>query len=280
MSWEDQGRQEHGWFRHGTAPPKLDDKDAGDRFARTPETLDQRIRGLGHGAIAAMPRRLRYHHAVHFPGPVMEQLVGAMRAWAGGLSLDRAEFARRYFAASANWPAGEHLREAARIVAGARSPADMMAATDQLAAGIQGVGLDRWRQFLSDSQKRAAASSSAVSASSGSVTSSGHAAPPASRAAPSSLETMFMIDGAYRQRLGRGASAAEIAASRAMLADGASLKDLRAAISVASVFIARRATLVSYVPPGSVTPPVGALVDPYKNATFRCPRCPRTHAGY
>lgn len=27
MSWEDQGRQEHGWFRHGTAPPRLTDGD-------------------------------------------------------------------------------------------------------------------------------------------------------------------------------------------------------------------------------------------------------------
>ena len=47
MSWEDQGRQEHGWFGHGTAPAKVEDNAGearGDQLALTPEALDARIR--------------------------------------------------------------------------------------------------------------------------------------------------------------------------------------------------------------------------------------------
>jgi len=281
MSWEDQGRQEHGYFGHGTAPPKTGESEGagGDRFARTSAALDARIRGLGNGAIAGLPARLRYHYAALFPEPVLAQLTEAMRAWVQGLGLDRAEFAARFFGAGPNSPTVEHLREATRIVAGARTSADLMAAIDQLAAGMQAVGLDRWRRFLGEAQQRAAASDLAVPVSSGSASSNGKAVAPASGAALSSLETVFTIDVVYRRRLGRGVSAAELAASKQMLVDGASLNDLRAAIDAASAFIARPATLVSYVPPGSVTPPVGALVDPYKEGYVALSQVPENARG-
>ena len=50
MSWEDQGRQEHGWFGHGTAPPKVKDetdKTGGGQVTLTLDELDARI----HAAI-------------------------------------------------------------------------------------------------------------------------------------------------------------------------------------------------------------------------------------
>ncbi len=153
MSWEDQGRQEHGWFGHGTAPPKLGN-DPAERSVMA--GLDARIRTLGHCAITDIPRKVRYHHAASFPEPVMAQLVEAMGAWARGLLLDRPEFAARFFGRSAFDPVVDHLWQATKYAILARSPAEVQAGTYQFAAAMQAVGLDNWRRFLSDAQQRAA----------------------------------------------------------------------------------------------------------------------------
>ena len=52
MSWEDQGRQEHAWFGHGTAPTRLDDTDTADGATGS---LGQRIAVVAYGAIASQP---------------------------------------------------------------------------------------------------------------------------------------------------------------------------------------------------------------------------------
>jgi hypothetical protein len=41
MSWEDQGRQYHEWFGHGTAPVKL--KPIADKASPTEDSLEGRI---------------------------------------------------------------------------------------------------------------------------------------------------------------------------------------------------------------------------------------------
>ena len=274
MSWEDQGRQEHGWFGHGTAPPKLGD-DPGERSVMA--GLDARIRTLGHCAIADIPRKLRYHHAASFPEPVMEQLIEAMGTWARGLLLDRAEFAARFFGRTAFDPVVDHLWQATKYAVVARSPAEVQAGTYQLAGAMQAVGLDNWRRFLSDVQQRAAASDSAGLVNS--ISRDRSTAPAAPHLSPNAPETTFAIDGVYRRVLGRGASVAELAACKEVLAGGASLNDLRAAIGAASAVIARPATLVSYVPLGSVTPPVGAPVDPYKEGYVPLSQVPTNARG-
>jgi hypothetical protein len=81
-----------------------------------------------------------------------------MRAWVSGLRLDPADFAARFFNRAPGSPAVEHLRQAAQIVAGATTNGAMRDATDQLAAGMQAVGLDHWSRFLKDAQDRADAS--------------------------------------------------------------------------------------------------------------------------
>jgi hypothetical protein len=58
MSWEDQGRQYHEWFGHGTAPVKLKpivEKDG----ATTEHDLETRLRTVVHGVIGALPSKLR-----------------------------------------------------------------------------------------------------------------------------------------------------------------------------------------------------------------------------
>ena len=77
MSWEDQGRQEHGWFGHGTAPPKVKD-DAGearaDQFVLTPEALDARIRSAIEDARRANAAAARAYAWAKAYGPALFDL--------------------------------------------------------------------------------------------------------------------------------------------------------------------------------------------------------------
>ena len=57
MSWEDQGRQYHMWFGHGTAPDK-GMKSSPDPSVTGKSTSD-RVLALAYGAIAAFPASLR-----------------------------------------------------------------------------------------------------------------------------------------------------------------------------------------------------------------------------
>ncbi len=58
MSWQDQGRQYHMWFGSGHAPAKL--RPVVDKDGSTMEDgLDERLRTVVHGAIGALPRKLR-----------------------------------------------------------------------------------------------------------------------------------------------------------------------------------------------------------------------------
>lgn len=54
MSWQDQGRQEHGWFGNGTAAGHTD---AGDGRLIGPDGLGQRITAVAYGAIASLRAR-------------------------------------------------------------------------------------------------------------------------------------------------------------------------------------------------------------------------------
>ena len=85
MSWEDQGRQDHGHFGSGTSSgggeSVTSDRDAA--FAA-------RIVAAAHTIVAHVAPAGRRHPAVTFDGPAMEDLQRTISAWnkASGLSLD------------------------------------------------------------------------------------------------------------------------------------------------------------------------------------------------
>lgn len=163
--WMWQGRQEHGWFGHGTKPrsgPAGGGNGRGHAYGTAPATLDERIRALGYAAIAGLPASKRHHPAASFDGSALERLVGAMRVWVGGLGLDHATFAARYFDRPPSSPVVGHLRRATEIVAGATTSAEMRAATDALVDGMLAVGLDGWPRVLRDAYERAMAAGPAA----------------------------------------------------------------------------------------------------------------------
>lgn len=52
---EDQGRQEHGEFGHGTAPPKIKDRSNGGGLFDEAE-VEKRAQAVAYGVIGALPQ--------------------------------------------------------------------------------------------------------------------------------------------------------------------------------------------------------------------------------
>lgn len=92
MSWEAQGRQDHGWFGHGTGPGA--DRPAGDGPDRLfdRDNLAARVAWIAHSAIGHLQRTEWHRQAIRFDGERMGQLRTAVAAWSGARSLDQDAF--------------------------------------------------------------------------------------------------------------------------------------------------------------------------------------------
>jgi len=152
LSWEDQGRQERGWFGHGTGP--ANSTDASGAGARSDHAA-QRIQAIAYGAIAALPRSLRKRAETQHDAGSLSRLAEVMTAWSDGAKLGEAEFAERFFGRDADDPVAEALHGTARAVSPTSDRAAVQQAAEQLAAAMQTIGLDRWQRFLADARQRA-----------------------------------------------------------------------------------------------------------------------------
>ncbi len=140
MSWEIQGRQEHGWFGHGTGPGGATDIGG----------LADRIAWTAHASLMHMPRKEWRNGAATFDGPRTQRLQTAMAAWIGARALSRVEFERRLVGLPASDAAIDSLRAAAEAVRTATTHQDLDHASAHLASAMQGIGLSRWPGFLGD----------------------------------------------------------------------------------------------------------------------------------
>lgn len=152
MSWETQGRQDHGWFGHGTAPQ---DANNGDERQFGPQGLSQRIGAVAYGAIASPPPALRAWAGFQLNARALSQLTEIMTAWTRGAKLDPTIFAERFFGRGADNPIAVKLRAAAQGAAGAPGHAELRHASDRLGEVMQLIGPDRWPRFLVDAQDNA-----------------------------------------------------------------------------------------------------------------------------
>jgi|GEM_PF-2750097 len=153
MSWLDQGRQQHGWFGHGTAQEATDDGSDDDLFR--PDGLSQRISAVVYGAVAALPPALRSRATAPSAAGNLSRLTEVMPAWIDGDRLDQTRFADLFFGRAPDDPVVTDLRSAATSAEMAHSHADLRDATGHLAQAMQTIGLDRWPRFLADAQDRA-----------------------------------------------------------------------------------------------------------------------------
>ena len=197
MSWEDQGRQYHQWFGHGTAA----DKDAAPDPAVTRMTGQDRALAVAYGAIAALPAHLRARAEAQYQRDTLPQLKVALTAWVMGTALDRDIFAMRLIGRTADDPVVVAVHAAALAAAMADRHVHLRDAGVHLAAAMQRIGIDRWPGFVADAAERAVAPGT-------------QAAIRASREPPSpereAIRPVYPIEAALS--LGRGVVASGVAA--------------------------------------------------------------------
>lgn len=102
MSWEDQGRQYHMWFGHGTAPKTL--KEARSGAMSTNASRGDLAVALAYGAVAALPAAQRARAEALFQGNGLSGFRQAMETWMRGAAMDPATFADRFFGRDAHIP--------------------------------------------------------------------------------------------------------------------------------------------------------------------------------
>lgn len=138
MSWEDQGRQYHQWFGHGTAPKQAKDTASGSPSFNT--STGDSVLALAYGAVAALPAAQRARAEAQFQGQNLSGFRQAVEAWMRGNRMNQAAFADRFFGRSADDPVVLALRKATDLANVATSPADMAQASDNLADAMTRVG--------------------------------------------------------------------------------------------------------------------------------------------
>lgn len=152
MGWEDQGRQYHMWFGHGTAGSKAT---AAPGSSVAGQSTADRVLALAYGALASLPAAQRGQAEAQYNNGTLPRLREAMAAWVRGTSLSRAAFGARLLGRNADDPVVRNLYGAALGVVTATSHDDLRDAAGQLARAMQAVGIPRWPGFVADAQARA-----------------------------------------------------------------------------------------------------------------------------
>ncbi len=152
MSWEDQGRQYHMWFGHGTAG-NTGMKAASGSSVVGQSTAD-RVLALAYGALALLPAAQRRQAEAQCQNGTLPRLKEAMTAWLRATALDQATFAARLFGRSADDPVVQSLHSAALRAATATSHGDLREAAGEVARAMGVVGVQQWPRFVADAQER------------------------------------------------------------------------------------------------------------------------------
>jgi len=148
MSWEDQGRQDHGEFGHGTSAHP-----AGYRTDDESE-LSKNAFQVSHCIVASLPQKLRQRaESQKEHSGTARRLRETLVAWAKGRRLNDDAFARVFFDRTADNPVEVKLRKDALATAAG----DIRGAAANVAEVIQHLGLDNWPRFLADAEIRAQA---------------------------------------------------------------------------------------------------------------------------
>ncbi len=144
MSWQDQGRQEHGWFGNGTS--------AG---GGAPDDLVERVGVIAHSVIEHLPRAGRGRAAAAFDDRALSRLRPLIEAWGRAESMSRDAFRQSFLDPGTSDMTVDALRDAARLTTLAKTDDERLAAGAALADAMQRVGLHRWARFLADAAARA-----------------------------------------------------------------------------------------------------------------------------
>ena len=156
--WQYQGRQQHQWFGHGTAP-----KDGKEQPPAKPGSLfdpmsvGQRIEYASGSVVAHSPRNQRSRWDVRVGGTNQDSLKTAVAVWYGASRLSRDAFRQRLLDPTTSDETVDRLRSAATGIVNARTHAQLGAAGEDLAAAAHTIGPDRWSRFIGAAERRGVA---------------------------------------------------------------------------------------------------------------------------
>ena len=158
--WIHQGRQEHGWFGHGSGPgddPGQETRDAGSGGLFVRHSVGERIDYVAHSVVGHLARSDRWHVAAAFDGRALDRLRTVAVVWAGAAGLSRDEFRERLLDPGTGDATVDRLRRAARGMVAARGHEALAEAGKDLSDAARQIGLERWPRFVADAETRAMA---------------------------------------------------------------------------------------------------------------------------
>lgn len=153
MSWEDQGRQAHGWFGHGTSPAGPGPGSDGRGFGR--EAMADRMRAVAHGALGALPASLRMGAGAQLDAGTLSRLEVVLAAWGLGEGLTPGKFAGRFLGRAADDPIVAVLQRAGADAGTGARDAGQGHEMGAPAQTVQGVGPDRRAPAAAEAQAAA-----------------------------------------------------------------------------------------------------------------------------
>ena len=153
MSWEDQGRQRHGWFGHGTSLAGPSPGSDGQGVGR--EAVADRMRAVAHGALGALPASLRMGAGAWLDAGTLSRLEVVLAAWGLGEGLTPGEFAGRFLGRAADDPIVAALQGVRADAGTGAGDAGRGRATGTPAQTTQGVGPDRGAPTVAEAKAAA-----------------------------------------------------------------------------------------------------------------------------
>jgi hypothetical protein len=148
MTWIDQGRQEHGWFGHGTSATRLDPADPatrGELRGRTFAAVEYAADAMG-GTGGLAPFNVK---------ATRDTLRDLVPVWAAGAHLPPNTFRQIFFGKDFDPIEAWGLQRTVLALMNAHTHAALKDTGPELAAAIQSVGLSAWPGVLKDAQGRA-----------------------------------------------------------------------------------------------------------------------------
>lgn len=145
--WQFQGRRQHGWFGHGTAPDQAVDQNH-------PEA--GRADTAAHAAVGALPAADRARYEALLGAGGLAQLRVALPAWAASLEQTGDAFRARFFGNTVGTETAERFRTAAVAIARAATPQARNSAITALANAISTLGVERFGRVLAQTAAVAA----------------------------------------------------------------------------------------------------------------------------
>ncbi len=150
-----QGRQSHGWFGSGTAPPKLPSALDSQNDIFDPANVAGRVDFVARNLVSQLPPSRQEFQGAKFDEAARKRLKTSVAAWYGASALTRDAFRDRLLPWYVSDSIVNNLRAAARRIVDARDKKTLAEAGLNLAFAMQKMGMEWWPAFLVGADKRA-----------------------------------------------------------------------------------------------------------------------------